>query len=1302
MNPLQENSLLRRSARVLSVSLAISMTYSAAAIGINPAFTEAGRAAQTAFRQPMSPYSGKPGKPPVVKGLGRDPIYRGGLWNPQSIKALENVRREDMRSAPTSEADLILSLTPIIMPLAVGQTTPEGDGAGTLPGEGEYGGGSAGSSVNTNTGNRREVEPIVSWSARGNIGVDFHLIHNSKGAYQFDLGKGWSHSYNARIYSNPFMGVAVLRYPNGLEVPFNTTGPYAYQAPVGITDILEPKIGGGWTLTTKSQMVMTFSAGGHLTEVKDRDGNAVTINRNTINKITSISDGLGRNLNFTYNSDGRINQVTGPDSKVWQFTYNSSGQMTEIKYPELNYVVHKRIFGYNANSDITAETDLRGKTWTYLYDSSERLTQAVNPLVQPTSYTYGAVNVTHLMNGNSLQHTYSNGLLIRQVDTAGFWEEMAHDSNRNVNWYKDKEGKIWTATYDGKANLLTETNPLGKTTTYTYNTTNDLLTITNPLGHQEKFYYGTNGRLMWFEDGLNRKVVELTYNNFGEPTSATDALLRNASVSYDTHGNVLSATAPGNVTSHATYDTYGRVLTTTDPSGNTHTVEYDDWGRVKKVTAPGNAISTINYDLEGNITSATDPKGRTGTRILDDLGRVTTATNAKGESHTYTYNNVGFLTSITNGRGFTRDFIRTPRGEVFRLTHADGTMEFWTYDNNGQVKSYQNGAGQTINYGYDNAGRHTLVDYPAGVDTTFGYDDADRLTSMVDSTGTSSFTYNEADEVRQQVTPQGTINYTYNTAGQPLTMTEVGVGTTTNTYHPTNGRLTQIQDAFGDLTGFSYDAAGRISHRWLQNGTFDQFTYDNRNRVTSIVTKNSSNATLHSRTYTFNLASEVTQIVEGTVTTDYTYDNAGQLQSEVKSTGYAASYTYDGNGNRLTRTVNGVTENYSYDAGDKLTAIVGGADPRTFTYDGAGRTTGIVRSSGTTSFTYDYESRVTSISKPGMTTNSMTYNGLDTRVGMTDSTGSRTFRRAGIGVTSPVLSDGSASFTPSGENRAGVKTAYHGGLKSFDTQTNSAQAVVGQRLTDAFGNQISSSGVWKGRFAYGGPHGYQEDPDTGLRLLGHRYYDSSTGRFLTRDPIKDGRNWYVYCGNDPVSQVDPTGLESLEQLFNRLIGKGLVPPDRRWILRDPGARRIFHDDLQDMNRGRQDAGKDRVKATPDEDVAEELNQPWWGPPEPQGQGEESEDGIQDGGEPQLEGFDTANADFGFSPGRLPNPGNSTHENEYRTQLLFGALFVVAGAALVLFIVSTGGLGAPAAVGLAFGLGLGGAIVAGGKMNNGLG
>jgi hypothetical protein len=31
---------------------------------------------------------------------------------------------------------------------------------------------------------------------------------------------------------------------------------------------------------------------------------------------------------------------------------------------------------------------------------------------------------------------------------------------------------------------------------------------------------------------------------------------------------------------------------------------------------------------------------------------------------------------------------------------------------------------------------------------------------------------------------------------------------------------------------------------------------------------------------------------------------------------------------------------------------------------------------------------------------------------------------------------------------------------------------------------------------------------------------------LTRDPLKDGRNWYGYCENSPISQIDPNGLDA--------------------------------------------------------------------------------------------------------------------------------------------------------------------------------
>jgi RHS repeat-associated protein len=126
-------------------------------------------------------------------------------------------------------------------------------------------------------------------------------------------------------------------------------------------------------------------------------------------------------------------------------------------------------------------------------------------------------------------------------------------------------------------------------------------------------------------------------------------------------------------------------------------------------------------------------------------------------------------------------------------------------------------------------------------------------------------------------------------------------------------------------------------------------------------------------------------------------------------------------------------------------------------------------------------------------------------VSKSDSVGSHTFKRAGAGVTAPVLDDGFASYTPGvSERRNNATTYYHAGLKNVERQTDSSITYTAQRQHDAFGNIVSSGGTWKGPFGYGGHFGYQEDKDSGLRLLWHSYYDSSTGRFLTRDPIKDG------------------------------------------------------------------------------------------------------------------------------------------------------------------------------------------------------
>ena len=53
--------------------------------------------------------------------------------------------------------------------------------------------------------------------------------------------------------------------------------------------------------------------------------------------------------------------------------------------------------------------------------------------------------------------------------------------------------------------------------------------------------------------------------------------------------------------------------------------------------------------------------------------------------------------------------------------------------------------------------------------------------------------------------------------------------------------------------------------------------------------------------------------------------------------------------------------------------------------------------------------------------------------------------------------------------------------------------------------------------------GHPTEDNTGLIYMRARYYDPLIGRFISEDPAGDGRNWYVYAGNDPVDKGDATG-----------------------------------------------------------------------------------------------------------------------------------------------------------------------------------
>jgi RHS repeat-associated protein len=70
--------------------------------------------------------------------------------------------------------------------------------------------------------------------------------------------------------------------------------------------------------------------------------------------------------------------------------------------------------------------------------------------------------------------------------------------------------------------------------------------------------------------------------------------------------------------------------------------------------------------------------------------------------------------------------------------------------------------------------------------------------------------------------------------------------------------------------------------------------------------------------------------------------------------------------------------------------------------------------------------------------------------------------------------------------------------------------------------------------------GYTWDLTLELYYAQARFYDAGAHRFTTEDPARDGGNWYVYCGDNPLTNVDVWGLEKIVVSGNHASGYAIA------------------------------------------------------------------------------------------------------------------------------------------------------------------
>ena len=254
----------------------------------------------------------------------------------------------------------------------------------------------------------------------------------------------------------------------------------------------------------------------------------------------------------------------------------------------------------------------------------------------------------------------------------------------------------------------------------------------------------------------------------------------------------------------------------------------------------------------------------------------------------------------------------------------------------------------------------------------------------------------------------------------------------------------------------------------------------------------------------------LTQVLQGTTTTEsYSYDAVGNRTASLGVASYTtntsnemtansnASYTYDANGNTLTKVVSSNTTSYAWDYENRLASVT------------------LPSSGGTVTFKYDpFGRRVEKISPSA--TSIFLYDG-DNLIEEANSTGAVVAR----------YSQGQSIDEPVAVQRATTTDYYEeDGLGSITSLTATNGAVAQSYTYDSFGNLTNSSGSLTNFFRY---TGREFDSETSLYYYRARFYDPSAGRFLSEDPLSpelmfDNLEVYEYVENDPVDFEDPLGL----------------------------------------------------------------------------------------------------------------------------------------------------------------------------------
>ena len=610
------------------------------------------------------------------------------------------------------------------------------------------------------------------------------------------------------------------------------------------------------------------------------------------------------------------------------------------------------VYGYDSYgnvSDIITRTDRTVNT----YDEKNRL-------VSQSYYTHN-VYPQYLGEYNAIVSAVSANQTLRTLYEYTY-NEYGLNTETRVTGNSEKGTSVISSTYQYQTTitskifgaLLSVTDSFGQTTRYFYDEKKGYVkAIIKPNDQGEVYEYDDFGALISVQPAeyTNSKVNAVSNSsnvqyNYDERNLLSEIIVNDNSVTEENEGTVYSFTYGlfSNPTSFAiagsdyiiskTYDEndYNKLLRVEYADKTVVNYTYDEKGNVAKITVQENDISfdySYEYNARGAISKFIDGKNNTATLYkYDSMGRLAKVieydneTMINSSSSKYTYDEE----SRIKMESFYQDYLKKD-GTVYSL----GRYHYYNYDERNNLSNISMQIGKDssafhidIAYGFDSLNRNNYKDIKLGnysnrINYVFLNQNGMTL-SVVERF--SSDIYNHIEEEFWSINEYV---YVYDENYRNI----IEVKKVTNS----------LQDEMITLYKYEYDNFDRLtSEENCTTGEIHEYTYDTNGNILSekVYTKNENGSLVLNNTYTYAYGNsawkdQLTSYQGQSITYDslgnplqyingmsFTWENINNLAAVTKGeeTYY---YTYDANGIRTSKTVNGVTHNYVLDGTKILT-----------------------------------------------------------------------------------------------------------------------------------------------------------------------------------------------------------------------------------------------------------------------------------------------------------------------------------------------------------------------------------------------